>query len=364
MITSSTNIKQKNIITKSKRIWTPMMTTCFVQILGEFEERYKTWKSLSPKNYFGDEDYGMLCHYDFKASEIDEAHIENIKKAMLALAKEGLYKLEDNGSWEYVNIIGKTKYSAVDKSFSVDLNHSFIPYLVQAKEGGCYTTYNAYIARQFKGKYTERFYEFVCQYRRRKEKEFFLEISDIREWFGLNEKKPRRVNGSVTEKIKYPRKNDFKRHVVTPAEEEMKQLYDAGSCDVYFECFIKEEDKKWNANGGRPSSDRLWFRIHEKNIITAKPKAAPSTPTEWMDAQQLYTVFLAILDRIFYDEHGQNYLNLIRMPLAALMHKSRKEFERMVNLVRGAETDPSVRSAHKYARRIMEKEFGIYPEKK
>lgn len=363
MIKESTNIKQKNIITQSKRIWTPMMTTCFVQILGEFEERYETWKSLSPKNIFGDDDYGMLCHYDFKASEIDEEHIENIKKAMLALAKEGLYKLEDNGSWEYVNIIGKTKYSAANKSFSVDLNHSFVPYLVQAKEGGCYTTYNAYIARQFKGKYTERFYEFVCQYRRKKEKEFFLEINDIREWFGLNEKKPRKVNGKLVEEVKYPRKNDFKKYVITPAEEEMKQLYDTGSCDVYFECFIKEEDKI--SKGGRPSSDRLWFRIHEKNVITAKPKATPlKTHAELMDGAVLYTAFLTILNRIFYDEHGQNYLNLIKMPMTVLLRRNRKEFERMVNLVRGAETDPSVRSVCKYARSIMEKEFGIFPEEK
>lgn len=365
MIKESTNIKQQNVITQSKRIWTPMMTTCFVQILGEFEERYKIWKSLSPKTLFGDDDYGVLCHYDFSASEIDEAHIKDIKKAMLDLAKEGLYKLEDNGSWEYVNIIGKTKYSAVGKTFSVDLNHSFVPYLVQAKENGCYTTYNAYIARQFKGKYTERFYEFVCQYRRKKEKEFFLEIDNIREWFGLNEKKPRRVNGKLVEEVKYPRKNDFKKYVITPAEEEMKQLYDEGSCDVYFECFTKEDEKK--SSGGRPSCDRLWFRIHEKTVITATPKPKPLDPrnrTEMLDASQLYVAFINILNQIFSDEWGQNYLNLIKMPLAQLINRDRKQFDRLASLVRGAQTDPTVRSVPKYVRAIMEKEFGILPQKK
>lgn len=365
MIKESTNIKQQNVITQSKRIWTPMMTTCFVQILGEFEERYKIWKSLSPKTLFGDDDYGVLCHYDFSASEIDEAHIKDIKKAMLDLAKEGLYKLEDNGSWEYVNIIGKTKYSAVSKTFSVDLNHSFVPYLVQAKENGCYTTYNAYIARQFKGKYTERFYEFVCQYRRKKEKEFFLEIDNIREWFGLNEKKPRRVNGKLVEEVKYPRKNDFKKYVITPAEEEMKQLYEAGSCDVYFECFTKEDEKK--SSGGRPSCDRLWFRIHEKTVITATPKPKPLDPrnrAEMLDASQLYVAFTNILNQIFSDEWGQNYLNLIKMPLAQLINRDRKQFDRLVSLVRGAQTDPTVRSVPKYARAIMEKEFGILPQKR
>lgn len=364
MIKESTNIKQQNIITQSKRLWTPMMTTCFVQILGEFEERYKLWKSLSPKTVFGDDDYGVLCHYDFKASEIDEAHIEDIRKAMLALAKEGLYKLEDNGSWEYVNIIGKTKYSSVSKTFSVDLNHSFVPYLVQAKENGCYTTYNAYIARQFKGKYTERFYEFVCQYRRKKEKEFFLEIANIREWFGLNEKKPRRVNGKLVEEVKYPRPYDFIKRVITPAEEEMKQLYDEGSCDVYFECFTKEDEKK--SNGGRPSCDRLWFRIHEKTVITAIPKSKPLDPrnqTQMLDAATLYAAFDNILTNIYNDQWGQNYLNLIRMPLANLMRRDRKQFERLVRLVRGAQTDPTVKNIAAYARGIMEKEFNIKPQK-
>ena len=54
----------------------------------------------------------------------------------------------------------------------------------------------------------------------------------------------------------------------------------------------------------------------------------------------------------------------IKMPLAVLLNRDRKEFERMVSLVRGAQTDPTVRSVPKYARAIMEKEFGILPQKK
>ena len=52
------------------------------------------------------------------------------------------------------------------------------------------------------------------------------------------------------------------------------------------------------------------------------------------------------------------------MPLAVLLNRDRKEFERMVSLVRDAQTDPTVRSVPKYARAIMEKEFGILPQKK
>ena len=363
MIEKSTNIKQQNVITQSKRIWTPLMTTCFVQILGEFEQRYEYWRSLSPKTSLGDNDYSVLCHYDFLASEIDEAHIKDIKKAMLALAKEGLYKQEEDGSWKYVNIIGETSYNAKSKTFRVDLNHSFIPYLIQAKEGGCYTTYNASIARQFTGKYTERFYEFVQQYRRKKEKEFFLDVADLREWFGLNETTPRKVNKAIVQKPKFARLYDFIRKVITPAEVEMKELYDAGSCDVYFECFRKDEDKK--SSGGRPSNERLWFRIHEKEIVKVTKKATVldgNNNTAMLEASQLYNAFIVILNRIYDDEHGQNYLNLIKRPLADLLVKDRKAFERMVDKVRGVENDPTVYSKPKYARAIMRDEFEILPQ--
>lgn len=364
MIEKSTNIKQQNVITQSKRIWTPLMTTCFVQILGEFEQRYEWWREAKPKTSLGDHDYSILCHYDFFAKEIDETHIKNIEKAMLALAREGLYKLDEKGSWEYVNIVGKTKYDAQTKTFSVDLNHDFVPYLIQAKDGGCYTTYNASIARQFAGKYTERFYEFIQQYRRRKEKEFFLDVADLREWFGLNETAVRKVNKTFVQKPKFTRLYDFIKYVVTPAEVEMKELYDAGSCDVYFECYRKDEDKK--SSGGRPSNERLWFRIHEKEIVKVTKKATVldgNNNTAMLEASQLYNAFITILNRIFEDEHGQNYLNLIKRPLADLLVKDRKAFERMVDKVRGVESDPTVRSIFKYARAIMEKEFEILPQK-
>ena len=359
MIQKKTIVRQKNIITQSKRIWTPLMTTCFVQILGEFEERYDTWKALSPKNFFGDLDYEYLCHYDFEAAEIDADHTLDIKKAMLALAKEGLYTEEEDRSWKYVNIIGETSYLSPKKKFSVDLNHKFVQYLVLAKECGNYTSFSPFIAKQFSGKYTERFYEFICQYRRTKEKIFFLEVYRLREMFGLNE--PNKQG-----KLKYARYNDFVKRVIKPSIEEMKSLYDEGSCDVYFECFVKDEDLR--QTGGRPIVEKIWFKIHERNKLVQKVKEIPLTNRlSMMEASNLYNAFETVLRRIYCDKWGKNYHNLIKMPLAILLRNDRNKFEKLMNTVISIEAEQSgnqtINNIQAYVRKIMEKSYNIVPQK-
>lgn len=355
----STEIKQVNDVTESRRVWSPLETRCYVQVVGEFEERYQYWKETRPKTIFGDDDYSLLRKYSFPAAEIDPTNLVRVKQALIALAKDGMYLDSPDGSWLYCNILDKVDYNARTKMLNVSLSMSFIPYLVTSNEKGGYTTYNACIAKQFKGRYTERFYEWICQYRRYKDKAFFMSLKDIRDRLGFIE---RDKNGNVIEE-KFTRYNDLKRRVLEPARKEMLEYYKAGTCDVYFDYTVKDDEMI--SEGGRPAVSRIWFTFHEKEILVQKVKEHPKffPAEEQQQAVDLLTGCIDMLLRIFNDEHGRNYLHLIEASLMQLVIKDKKRFIKLIEKIRLAEVDENVRSKPSYIRTILE-DFGIEPTKK
>lgn len=355
----TTEIKQGNEVTESRRNWSPLETRCYVQVVGEFVERYQFWREQRPKTSLGDDDYSMLRKYRFSAAEIDPTNLPRVKYALLALAKDGMYMDSPDGSWLYCSILDKIEYDAKSKMVSVSINEDFIPYLVNSNENGGYTTYNACIAKQFKGKYTERFYEWLCQYRRYKDKVFFMSLNNLRERLGLIE---RNAKGEVV-KEKFSQYNDLKRYVLEPSKKELNDCYNAGTCDVYFDYEVKD-DEMMSTGAGRPAVSRVWFKIHEKEILVQKAKEHPAIfpAEEQQKAADLLAGCLDMLLRIYADEHGQNYLHLIQKPLTTLVTNDRKKFVKLINKIRFAEVDPTVNSVPGYVRTILE-DFGITPQK-
>lgn len=356
MIDEKTKVSALNKLIETRRVkWTPLMTRCFVQILGEFTVRYEDWAKMKPKNLFGDLDYSYLCHYSFCADEIDGNHIEDISRAMLRLSKEGMYDKNEKGDWEYVNVIGKSKYIAANKQFSVNLNYDFVPYLVFAKEKGCYTTFNAYIARQFSGKYTERFYEFIQEYRLDRRKRFFLTMTDMRERFGLTER-----DGQ----IKYKSQKDFIRYVVEPSQTEMKKLYDGGTCDVYFDWNIPKEEKTI-LNGNRRESDRIWFTIHEKEILLYVPGSPHSIEEMKQQKLQAAAIFPQLIERLrnIYQTVDPNsrYIDSIRRPLVDAIAKDRNTLFQLMERLEELDNNADIQNLPGYIRHILEHDYNIFP---
>lgn len=363
---------QKNSITHRKADWSPLMTKCFVQILAEFDARYQEWEYLHPRNIFGDDDYGMLCEYSFPAEELTKyAHGVDLAAVKTALSKLRSYALTVKGSeddpkaensWEEIGILEYNSYNSRTKSFTVRLTHSICPYLVEAKKKGRFTMYSPFIARQFEGKYTERFYEFVCQYLRKTDKDgkpvrsFFLMIDELREMFSLN------ADGKTIKKDKYRDLSNFLLKVVDPAQQEMKKLYDEESCNVYF-TYAKGEKI---TTGGRPTVDKIFFKIHERMPVQsqAQPKSYnPESRDEMNLMNQKYLEVVTVLKQVFNDDYGKNYLNLVKRPIAKKMAYDRNLADQIIAKIRGIQSNPKVHNTAKYARSILVGEFGILPQK-
>lgn len=103
-----------------------------------------------------------------------------------------------------------------------------MPYLVELAAN--FTTYDLTVAISLKSTYSQRFYEFCSQYKNRENKTFFFSVEKLREMLVLEDK--------------YTLNADFRRNVLDVAQKELKEAYDNGQCDLWFEYAVKDTDKR------------------------------------------------------------------------------------------------------------------------
>ena len=122
----------------------------------------------------------------------------------------------------------------------MDVSRDILPYLVELASN--FTSYDFTIAVTLKSIYSQRFYELCCQYRNRSNKTFFLELDKLREIFYLEDK--------------YPNTAHLRQFVIDVAQTELKELYDKGECDLWFDYRVKD------TKGRKILS--YFFQIHTK----------------------------------------------------------------------------------------------------
>ena len=118
-----------------------------------------------------------------------------------------------------------------------------MPFLVELSSQ--YTAYSLHVAMSLKSKWSQRMYE-LCQQWQGTEG-FRISVDDLRKAFILEEK--------------YNRYALLNERVLQVAKRELKELYDLGQCDVYFE--FTEERK------GR-TVEMLRFKLFRKNAMNVK----------------------------------------------------------------------------------------------
>ncbi len=223
-------ISQSNSIIQSKQDLTKVQKNIFYKITE------KVRSESAQMTLFGN----MVVIFNNKDfEEIDINHKEYIKDALRDLRRRA-FEIEDiNGNWLNVGIINYSKYLADRKVFEVEVSKEVIPYLVGLTKN--FTTYSIIVAMGFKSKYTQRFYEFGCQYKNKVPSQFYIDIEDLRNKFKLG--KGYKLKSSINERI------------INPAIKELKESFDKKTCDLWLEFW---EDPKLN----RGDNTRYWFKIH------------------------------------------------------------------------------------------------------
>ena len=121
-----------------------------------------------------------------------------------------------------------------------------MPYLINLTKG--FTKFNARTALSLKSKYTQKFYELCCEYsgdfryqranpddRAFKKNVLPVHIETLRRLFGIDDQIDERT-GKIKVKGKYANFTNFKRNVVSVAQEELYELYHSGNSEVWFDC--------------------------------------------------------------------------------------------------------------------------------
>jgi plasmid replication initiation protein len=147
----------------------------------------------------------------------------------------------------YLNVgyINWVKHKKRNPYMEVEVSKEILPYLVALAEH--FTTYSLTVAIALKSVYSQRLYE-LCSKWKNRGKYFFYSIDELRKMFSIENK--------------YPRFGDLNLNVLKVAQKELKEAYDEGFSDLYFD--YKPKDKK----GKKILSVEFFIHERKTNIPT------------------------------------------------------------------------------------------------
>ena len=150
-----------------------------------------------------------------------EKHTKEARAALRSLRLKDIEMEDKEGNWFNCGFINSSRYYAKTKTYEVEVSKLIMPHLVEL--ASCFTSYSLTVAISLKSKYSQRFYEFCCQYRSKGS--YFFDQARLRRLLKLEDE--------------YKLNADFKRYVIEPAYKELKEAYEAGQSDLYFEYSIE-----------------------------------------------------------------------------------------------------------------------------
>ena len=214
-------ISQSNVVTKARYNFSVIEKRCLYEIIRNIRCEYIE-NGYSNKEI---KDMDIILTNEKLCKLADEK-----KDAYASLKKlaDRPIELEDGNGWLYTHWITYAKYDIKKDIYSVGVSKEIIPYLIALSEN--FTTYDLTVAIALKSVYTQRMYEICSQYKNRPNKSFFIRVDELR-------------NIMMLEK-KYTNGSDFKRRVIDSSQKELKELFDRGQCDLFFDFNEKEKDGK------------------------------------------------------------------------------------------------------------------------
>lgn len=344
-------VRQDNNVTERRSSWDALMHRYYMMIVDRFEQRYEAAKAKVAGNMDEPLRMGDLTTYSIPLKEFDPSgtHLKDVKAVLKKLGNPDYgfqlgsdYDNDTSKDWVFFPAVAGAWYKAESKEFKIILSPLLVPLLIELKER--YTYLNAWVAKQFEGKYTLRFYEWACQYRVKGE--FFLDVPHIRWMLGLEEK--HKTWSKLISKV------------IQPSCDELKRLYDSGDCDLYLDLFTKPEDKIQTGKAGRPTYNRIWFSIHlRKEVATEEQRAVPATDPK--EVERFLDYITGVLKVIFSRSQQFRYPELVYMQLRALLQTDIRKGQEIIDKLADIRQNPNINDKAAYTRTVMANEFGINP---
>ena len=215
-------LAQANALTQSRYDFNVIEKRCLYQIIKEV------------RRLFIDTHTGQKDLFDNMRLTLTPAMLENLggkKKevydSLVRLRKRDV-EIDTEDVWMNTGYVTMVKHNKKQDLYEVEVSSEIMPYLVALAEN--FTTYDLTVAISLKSSYSQRFYEYCSQYKNRANKTFFFTVEKLREMMMLEDK--------------YANIAHFKQKVLDVAQKEIKDLYDKGQCDLWFEYAVKDTDKR------------------------------------------------------------------------------------------------------------------------
>ena len=230
-------IAQDNRLTSSRYELTLIEKRIFYYIVKEVRSKYNTGQ----RDLFDDLILNIRVSDLSKEVNQDDNRKETRKALEKFRSRNFSYENEDKDDWLTCGFIN---YAHIRKGIAeIQVSHKLMPFLVELSSQ--YTAYSLHVAMSLKSKWSQRMYE-LCQ-KWQGTDGFRMSVTELRKAFILEDK--------------YNRYALLNERVLQVAKKELKELYDLGQCDVYFE-FTEERN-------GR-TVETLRFKLFRKNSMNVK----------------------------------------------------------------------------------------------
>lgn len=305
-------ISQSNILTESRYDFDPIEKRCIYAIIQKVRKDYIDGESSLFNNMHVQLPTASLLQI------VDEKHTKQAKEALKRLRKRDIEIEDAQGNWLVCGFINWAQYDATKKYWQVEVSSQIMPHLVELASK--FTTYSLTVAISLKSKYSQRFYELCCQYRGYKK--FGKTIDQLRQMFMLEEK--------------YPLLTDFKRKVIAIAQKELKEAYENGQCDVWFD-YIQT---------GKGVDAHFEFFIHTKENEVRQKEL-------WENIRKQFNYIVAVLRSV--SKKDKKYIDRVIHSLELDPEKVRPIFDKVTK----AQKDFKGAELGKILRWTLTTDFGI-----
>ncbi|HNV53138.1 MAG TPA: replication initiation protein [Tenuifilaceae bacterium] len=203
-------LAQANALTQARYNYTVVEKRAVYQIIKEVRSQFIE-RPDGQRDLFND----LVIRMKTGDLQGNDVQLREVYSSLKNLRRKSIW-IEDDERVLEVGYINYFEHKKRDTHLEVQVSNKILPYLVELAEQ--FTTYSLTVAISLRTKYSQRFYEYCSQFKNIGF--FYVSIDELREKMMLGDS--------------YPRYALLKSKIIEPAYKELKKLYEAGQCDLYF----------------------------------------------------------------------------------------------------------------------------------
>lgn len=314
-MTSVETFKQTNAITGARYDYT---TTEKRLVYLSLIEVMRTVQDGITDDFFS-KDLDLFIDEDqLKKSDPNDNRFRDYRKAVISLRKKDFSIDETDGGWTETGFVTRGKYIK-NKGLEVSISRDVLPYLYELTKR--FTVLDATVVMTLASKFSQRFYEWCCQWR--SVGKFDFTPDTLRDLLMIK-----------------TQTGDLKIYVLEVAKAELIKMYEDGISDLYF-TYTEERGGR-----GRGGSVKRWiFQIHTKKKQVAQERAK----------NEDVVFVMRFLGQIFGKDSP-----LLDQALEALKtHENVKRFADRADELQTSGKLDRTKNKPGYIRSILQKEFGL-----